>query len=299
MLEALKNIWRNKFLSLATIFVTGIIIFIFNVIFAINSIAEDAVQSLAAKVDLTINLKESTNFEEAESLGREILDQEGVLAINYIPKEQALEEFKKVNPDLVLTFEKYGIANPLPDVIQVQTEDPKFHQDITDFLSAEKYRVFYNEIIGSGENNAESSRLDSASQNLRQISEHTEKVLLWLTVTFFIGGGMIVLNSIQITIFNRRKEINVMNLVGAKKWTIQKPFIIEAIIYGILAFILSFIAILIFSKNISFNNNNLWETINRHSFGIVLGLEALITIVINILSAMIAIHLQIKNKILE
>ena len=61
---SLQNIWRNKFLSLATIFVIGTIIFIFNVILAVNFIAKEAISDLSEKIDVVVYLKESTSFRE-------------------------------------------------------------------------------------------------------------------------------------------------------------------------------------------------------------------------------------------
>ena len=58
ILLGLHNIWRNKFLSLATIFVIGTIIFIFNVILAVNFIAKEAIQDLSEKIDVVIYLQE-------------------------------------------------------------------------------------------------------------------------------------------------------------------------------------------------------------------------------------------------
>ena len=65
---SLSNIWRNKFLSLATIFVIGTMIFIFNIILAVNFIAQDALNDLGKKIDIVVYLKESTNYSDTQNL---------------------------------------------------------------------------------------------------------------------------------------------------------------------------------------------------------------------------------------
>ena len=65
---SLSNIWRNKMLSAATIFVTGTILFIFNIILAINFIAQNALMDLNKKIDVTVYLKETTTEEQTRSI---------------------------------------------------------------------------------------------------------------------------------------------------------------------------------------------------------------------------------------
>ena len=106
-------------------------------------------------------------------------------------------------------------------------------------------------------------------------------------MTFVIGGALIILNALQITIFMRRQEISVMKLVGASHWFVRLPFIIEAIIYGFLAITLSFIMLFILSKNLQIELPNM--------FGYLM-VELLITILLSVGSSIIAVHEHLITK---
>ena len=238
-----NNIWRNKLLSIATIFVMGIIIFIFNIILAVNFIAQDALTDLSKKVDVIVYLKDSTNYAQSEEIAADIRELEGVENVIYTSKNDALNQIKSSHPSLSLAFEKYKLGNPLPASLNVSTSHPKYHQGIINFLSQDRYQALLSNFsANSGENN---DIISGVSKNLLTVTNFTQQVIFWLITIFIIGGALVILNALQITIFSRKKEIEVMKLVGASYWFIRLPFIIESIIYGILAILLSFIMILI------------------------------------------------------
>ena len=295
---ALSNMWRNKILSIATIFVVGIIIFIFNIILAVNFIAQDALQDLNKKVDLTIYLQESTSYEQTQQLATEISQLPGVEKIDYQSKDQALEKLKSSHPDLSFAFEKYKLGNPLPASLNITTKEPQYHQEIAELLKQDKYRIFLSDVIQNGdpENNA---ILSSVSKNLASLTDFTHQLIFWLIMTFVIGGALIILNAIQITIFNRKKEISIMKLVGASNGFIKSPFIIESVIYGVLALTISFIMLVILSTNLSIQDSSLFQYYSTLNFSIIFFCELLVTITISVLSSMIAIHEYMKKDILE
>ncbi|MDD3861464.1 MAG: permease-like cell division protein FtsX, partial [Candidatus Gracilibacteria bacterium] len=111
---AANNIWRNKVLSIATIFVIAIIIFIFNIILSINFIAKDAITNINKKVDLVIYLKDTSDPTQIQTLTQTIKNLEGVETVIYTTKMQALEQLQKTHPNLSTSFEKYNLGNPLP-----------------------------------------------------------------------------------------------------------------------------------------------------------------------------------------
>lgn len=294
---SLINIWRNKVLSLATIFVMGTIIFIFNIILAVNFIAQDALIDLNKKIDVTVYLKESTSYDQTQNLIREINTLEGVEAVNYTSKEDALVQIKTTHPDISLAFEKYSLGNPLPASLNVTTSHPKFHQTLADFLSQDKYQVFLSNIVTSSD--ASNAIISSVSKNLLELTNFTNQIIFWLIITFILGGALIILNAIQINIFTRKKEISVMKLVGASNWFIRLPFVIESVIYGVLAVILSFIMIFILIQNIQIEGTNLWNYYTGIDFYIIFLIELVATILIGIFSSLIGIHEYLQKDLLE
>ncbi len=291
---SLSNIWRNKVLSLATIFVTGTIIFIFNVILAVNFIAEDALTELNKKVDITLYLKESTTYEHSQQLVQEFSEFEGIDSVTYTSKTDALNKLKITHPDISLAFEKYNLGNPLPASINITTKSPEFHQQIAENMSQDKYQIYLSNIITSNES-GDNKIISSVSKNLLKLTDFTHQVIFWLIMIFVIGGALIILNALQITIFTRKKEITVMKLVGASNWFIRSPFIIESIIYGLLAVIISFVMLGILSKNIQIQDTNLFSYYKNINFYVIFLVELLATIALSIFSSIVAVHEYIRK----
>ncbi|MFA6917236.1 MAG: permease-like cell division protein FtsX [Candidatus Gracilibacteria bacterium] len=280
---SLSNIWRNKVLSLATIFVIAIIIFIFNIILSINFIAKDALTDLNKKVDLVLYLKDSTNEGQVQTMMETIRGLEGVEKITYTTKARALEQLKEIHPEIYMSFEKYNLGNPLPASFNIVTTDPKYQSAINTFLNQQPYSTYLSNVT----TNDNADIMKSVLKNLLKVSNFTKQVIFWLIMTFVVGGALIILNALQITIFTRRQEILVMKLVGASRWFVKLPFIIESIIYSVLAVLLSFLMLFLLSKNLQIGYQNIFN---------YLFIELLVTVVLGIFSSMIAVHEHLITK---
>ncbi len=292
---SLSNIWRNKVLSLATIFVTGTILFIFNIILAINFITQSALTDLNKKVDITVYLKETTTEEQAQTIAHELQSIKEIAGVNYTSKAQALAQIKTTHPDLSLSFEKYNLGNPLPASLNITTTNPKYHQAVADFLAQDKYQVYLSNVITNNSN--DNNIITSVSKNLIKLSDFTHQVIFWLIITFVLGGTLIILNALQITIFTRKHEISVMKLVGASHWFIRSPFIIESIIYGVSAVILSFIMFFSLTGKIQIEDTAFWSYYSGINFILVFLLELIGTILLCIFSSSVAIHEYLKKDL--
>lgn len=292
---SISNIWRNKVLSLATIFVTGTILFIFNIILAINFITQSALTDLNKKVDITVYLKETTSEEQAQIIAHELQSIKEIAGVNYTSKAQALEQIKTTHPDLSLSFEKYNLGNPLPASLNITTTNPKYHQAVADFLAQDKYQVYLSNVITNNSN--DNNIITSVSKNLIKLSDFTHQVIFWLIITFVLGGTLIILNALQITIFTRKHEISVMKLVGASHWFIRSPFIIESIIYGVSAVLLSFIMFFSLTGKIQIEDTAFWSYYSGINFVLVFLLELIGTILLCIFSSSVAIHEYLKKDL--
>ncbi len=295
---AINNLWRNKLLSIATIFVIASIIFIFNIILAINFIAENALDDLNQKVDITVYIKESTSTTKAQEIAEEIATLPGVTEVEFTSKDGALEQLKSSHPDLSLAFEKYNLENPLPASLSIKTEKAEQHSFIADYLNDEKFSSYLSNII-SQDGSSTSTIFQEVSSNLIKLTQFTKQIIFWLIFTFILGGTLIILNALQITIFNRKKEISVMKLVGASHGFIRAPFIIEAILYAILATILSFILLYGLSQKIELDTTSLWSYYSNLDFTKIILIELAVTIALSVVSSIIAVSEYINQDLLE
>lgn len=282
-----QNIWRNKILSLATIFVMAIILFMFNIILSINFLAETALESLSEKIDIVVYLKESASENDILKLTNDLEKLEGINSVIYTTKEKALEDLQKSHPDLTLAFEKYGLGNPLPQSISITTQHPKYYNEIKKYLQQEK---FSNILSQSEQKEEDTNILNTVSQNLNSLSIFARQILFWIIITFLIGGILIMINALQITIFSRKKEIEVMKMVGASHNFIKLPFIIESIIYGTTAVISCFIMLFILSQNPAIKESgilHLYPSINIYA---IIGAELAGTLFLSMISASLSVR---------
>ncbi|MDX9970876.1 MAG: permease-like cell division protein FtsX [Candidatus Gracilibacteria bacterium] len=280
---SLQNIWRNKVLSLATIFVMAIILFIFNIILSINFLAEKGLATLSEKIDLVVYLKESAPESDIQKLIKNLGTLKEISQIEYTTKEKALKDLKETHPDLSLAFEKYGLSNPLPKSLSITTKNPQDHEKVLSYLADDK---FSNILASTNQKSEDLNTLNSISKNLNHLSIFARQILFWIILTFIIGGALIMINALQITIFSRKSEIEVMKIIGASHSFIRMPFIIEAAIYGTLSVLFCFLMLFILSLNPAIKEIGLIHT-NIYT---LLGAQLLGTLFLSMVSASLAVR---------
>ena len=118
-------------------------------------------------------------------------------------------------------------------------------------------------------------------------------------MTFVVGGTLIILNALQMTIFTRKKEISIMKLVGAPYSFIRMPFIIESIIYGLLAVVVSFLMLYVLSKNLNIEGSSFSNHYSNINYISIFLIELILTISLSVLSSIIAIHDYLQKNLLE
>jgi cell division transport system permease protein len=141
-----------------------------------------------------------------------------VASVEYISKEQALEIMKRKQPDLV----KNIAANPLPDAFKVH---PKRGEDVVAIAEGLNPLPPGVESVNFGKK--------TATRILRVA--HIFEVLSALAILILLGAATILIgNTIRLSIFARRREIEVMKLVGASNWFVRGPFVVEGLLTGVL-----------------------------------------------------------------
>jgi cell division transport system permease protein len=293
---SLSNLVRNKLLSIATILVIGITLFIFNIILAINFIAESSLQNLSEKVDITLYLKESTSQAQTQKIIDELKILDGITDVNHTSKDEALTKIKATYPNIYESFQKYDLGNPLPASISITTKEPSYHEAIENFIKGSQFSLYVSNIQESPRGTSqEKSILSSVTQNLKKVTDFSHQIVFWLVITFIIGGVLIIFNAVQMTIFNRRKEINVMRLVGSNISFIHLPFIIEAILYAVLAILINLLLLTLLSKQINFDGTSLYEFSENLNLTALTIFELIITVILAVCSSILSVHSYLKK----
>lgn len=217
--EAFRSLWRNYFMTIAAVVTVFLSMFLLGVVmvfvYNINAVLKDVEQ----KVEITIYLKDSASADEIEALRQEIVDLPEVKEVQFIDKDEALKRLKedlKEHEELLKDLP----SNPLPASFEVALKDPELAGTVA--VKFEGRPIV--EEVRYGKELAE--RIFKVTSVIRNISA---------VFVLLLGGVSILLisNTIRLSIYARRREVEIMKLVGATNWFIRWPFIIEGLAVGL------------------------------------------------------------------
>ncbi|MBS7009354.1 permease-like cell division protein FtsX [Anaerostipes sp.] len=222
--EGLKNIFRNKIFSLATVGTIMACIFLLGVTLSVLLNVRATVKQAEDSVTISVFFDEKLPKDQKDAIGKRIRDQKEVQSVRYVSAEEAWAKYKKEvfknNEDLLEGFEG---KNPLneSDSYEVMLKDVKFHEKmVTQFQSLDGVRkVEYAKGAAEGISKA----------NLLGAYVAGAIILILLFVSVFL-----VSNTVSIGIAVRGEEIAIMRLIGATNRFIRAPFIVEGAVIGVI-----------------------------------------------------------------
>jgi len=233
--EALRALKRNaipSFAAMATVLVTVLVLGVFiPVVQATTGAANEVRGKVIADVYLKTDAKQADIDRVRERLRQ---DTPYVGSVQFVSKEAAYAQEKKRNPE---AYELLG-SNPLPDTFRVTPDKPQNVNALRDAL------------LGSDGN-----PIDPAVQEVKNRRDDTDKILsatravkittAVLMALLIVASILLVANTIRLSLFARRREIEVMKLVGATDWFIRWPFVIEGVILGAMGGVLAVLLLLV------------------------------------------------------
>lgn len=230
----LKNFIRNAWLAVAAIAVMVITLTI--VLFSViaNATFANTVRQITDRIDISVYLKDDVTTERKDELVSRLKAMPEVKSVDYVSKDQALERYIQQNENnLELRLAISQTDNPLPASLQVKPTDPNNIEPIRQFLETEEIKAYQSEQTSySGDRKAAIDKITQATAFFR-------KAGVVGVVIFAVISMLIIFNTIRMAIFNRRDELNIMRLLGASTWYIRGPFVVETVIYGVIAAIVS------------------------------------------------------------
>jgi cell division transport system permease protein len=238
--EALRALKRNavpSFAAMATVLVTVLVLGVFiPVVQATTGAANEVRGRVIADVYMQTNVTDR-DIQRVRSL---IDRTPHVAGVEFVSKERAYQEERKRNPQ---AYDLLG-SNPLPDTFRVRPDKPENISAILQSLSPQA--------PGGGRVPA-----DQSIDEVRNREEDTNKILSATQVVKFTMAGLALLlviasvlliaNTIRLSLYSRRREVEVMKLVGATDWFIRWPFVLEGVIVGFFGGVLA-IGLLVVAK---------------------------------------------------
>ncbi|MDP3741601.1 MAG: permease-like cell division protein FtsX [bacterium] len=231
--NGLTNYWRNFWLSAAATAIMVITLFILGSLLILSNLASISSDTLREKVDISVYFRSSVNEQTILQIQRQIELLPEVKSISYIPPVQAREKFIQLHqnePLLIESVEQFSLEdNPFPASVAIRVHDLRDYPKIIKIFSEDKFTPFVKKITDKRD----------VVRRLDQITTVIKNLGLGLAIFFGVVTLIVMFNTIRLTIYSRREEIEIMRLVGASNAYIRGPFIIEGLAYGLAGTILT------------------------------------------------------------
>jgi len=224
--QAMASLRRNGWMSIASIITMAICLMVLGTALLVVLNTNKLVSSIESDVEIIAYVDENASAEEKAGLEKRLTTLPGLAEVVFVSKEEALEELKeKFGPENDLVGALKG-NNPLPDAYKLKANDPQ--EVILIAQELEKWPVFEKVRYGQG------------------VVEKLFSVTYWIKLVAVIIMGFLALTAvfviattIRLTMNTRRKEIEIMKLVGATDWFIRWPFLIEGLFLGLIGAIVA------------------------------------------------------------
>jgi cell division transport system permease protein len=225
--RALRRSAAPSFAAMLTILITALVLGVF---IPVVQATTGTANQVRGRVVVDVFVKDTATDVQKAQLRSTLIALPAVKNVQYIPKEQALAKMQKRNKD---AFTLLG-SNPLPDSFRLTPRDPDGVHAIVDDLAPRAAAV------DGGQRKPRLAAIDEVrnrEQDTNKILSATglvKAVTAGLAILFTLASIALVANTIRLSIFARRREVEVMKLVGATNWFIRWPFVIEGMVVGLL-----------------------------------------------------------------
>lgn len=235
--QGVKNIWRNKMFSLASIATMSACIFLFGLFFSIIVNFQYIIRTAEEGVAITVFFEEDATESQKEEIGEKLEGRDDVAEVKYVSADEAWEEFQKQyfgdNPELAEGFKD---DNPLAssdnyEVYMKTSEDSGSMLARSRSLSETQNELvsFAQKLDGVREVN----KSDVVANTLSSINTLVAVVSIAIIIILFGVSIFLISNTVTMGITVRKEEIAIMKYIGAKDFVVRSPFVIEGLIIGV------------------------------------------------------------------
>ena len=220
--EGFRNLWVNRMMSVASIAVLMACLVMMGTAFMVLVNVETILNIVEEENIVSVYLEMDATEDEVQKVRQDILMTENVINCEFVSKEQAFKEALAKNEFEAESEIFKDVENPLPDMFEVAMEDELlFDETMTKLENIDNVDV----VRGSKD----------IANILIKIRSTVSYVSIAIIAVLLLISLFIISNTIRITMFNRRLEINIMKSVGATNWFIRWPFIVEGMLLGIIS----------------------------------------------------------------
>lgn len=227
--EGFRNLYVNRLMSIASISVLFSCMVMIGAAFMLMVNINMFIGSVEDQNVIMVFVEDEATEEQTKALGESIKAQDNVSKCTFISRESSFEQLKNDMGDSSVLFEGLD-SNPLPDAYEVVLEDQELFDETVESLAK------LDNVLHIRENRQLAAKLSGLRNTVSYVSIGI--ISLLLIVSLFI-----VSNTIRITMDSRRLEINIMKSVGATRWFIRWPFMVEGMMLGVISGVLALLAV--------------------------------------------------------
>jgi cell division transport system permease protein len=287
------NFRRNSVVSYAAILVTTITLTVVTSLFLFQAILNAAIVNIQSKVDIAVYFTVNAPEDQILALQSDLQKLPEVASVQYISADQQVMAFRDRHADDYLTLEALDELgdNPFGGLLQINAKDSTQYDAIAQVLEGnDAMAQSYSQIISRinySQNEQVIDRLNTLIFDARRIGLITTLVLSLVSI-------IIMYTTVRLTIYMARDEIGIMRLVGASGSYVRAPFLVQGILYGafawlvtnIIFFPLTYLAGL---KATDILGINLYSYYTSHFFS-VSGLVLVIGVLLGMISSLLAVR---------
>ena len=229
-----KNFKRQPTLHIATIFILVISLSLFSSLLLFRSGINYTVVEIQKKIDVSVYLKKDAPQELVEEIKKGLTELDEVEKVEYVSEEEALEEFKERHKDDPLILESLQVIgeNPFYPSFNIKARSPGQYAAILTLLERDKFKDAVLKV--------DYAKKQPLIEKIFKITSGLNLGGLLLTIFLGLVAVLVTFNTIRIAIKDASQEIAIMKLVGASNWYVRGPFIVQGVICGVLASIITF-----------------------------------------------------------
>lgn len=253
--SGVKNLWNNRMMTIASVgtLIACLLIVGFAVLFSIN--VDSIVEYMGQQNEIVVFMELDTPEEYMSVMKDDLAEMEGLGTITYISRQQAFEDYKAKLGDKADILDGMEDDHYLPASFRAKILDP----EKVDILMTSIRRMDYvNEV------QAPTDLAKTLVSVRRMVNTLGGAVIAALVAVSLV----IITNTIRASVFNRRKEINIMKYVGATNSFIRIPFLVEGVLLGVIAAVIAYLAIwggyTVFLNAMSTESSSWLSSITQH-----------------------------------
>lgn len=224
--QAVTSMWRNSWMTVASVGTVAVTMLIVGIFLLFASNLTNLAGNLESQLEVSVYLQDEVTSAQIDALAQDFSKLPQIATVKYVSKAEALLRLKDWYGESADFLAGLELDNPLRNGFELATVEPRQVLEVVPIIQT--YSGVAEVVYGQG-----------VVEQLFAITHIVRLVAFGLMFGLAAAATLIISNTIRITVFARRREINIMKYVGATDWFIRWPFIIEGMVLGFVGSLLA------------------------------------------------------------